>query len=170
MLNLFELLMPGSKILSTSFNYQGVYPCPVCRVGKISHMPLMEAMSCDFCQQIFVANVEQQQLKMPSRQPPLIWYWNGFNWTEAQIEGVEFGWGYVLAAVGFILLPTALIGIVAYNFPPNTEVPLSWVPYIWTILTFSFHLAIIVWLLIEVYQIPMRAYVRALQQRFLGRG
>lgn len=161
--------MTSSKILATSFNYHGVYPCPVCRVGKISQMPLMEAMSCDFCQQIFTVSIEQQQLKMPSRQPPLIWYWNGFNWTEAQLEGVEFGWGYTLAAVTFILLPTGLIGIVAYNFPPRPEAPLSWVPYVWTILTFLSHLAIIVWLVIEVYQIPIRAYLRALQQRLLNR-
>ncbi|GAB1540427.1 hypothetical protein NUACC21_30960 [Scytonema sp. NUACC21] len=132
-------------------------------------MPLMEAMACDFCQQIFIVNIEQQQLKMPSRQPPLVWYWNGLNWTEAQIEGVEFGWGYAIAAMTFVLLPTALIGIVAYNFTPNPQTPLSWVPYIWTILTFASHLAIIVWLLIEVYQIPVRAYIRALQQRFLSR-
>ncbi|NJM74033.1 MAG: hypothetical protein HC862_30250 [Scytonema sp. RU_4_4] len=160
--------MPSPKILATSFNYQGVYPCPVCHVGKISHMPLMEAMACDFCQQIFTVNVEQQQIKMPSRQPPLIWSWNGFNWTEAQIEGVELGWGYVIAAVVFILLPTTLIGIVAYNFPPKTEIPLSWIPYVWTVLTFLSHLAIIIWLLIEVYQIPVGAYWRAIQQRFVG--
>jgi hypothetical protein len=168
-LNFELLIMPSSKILTTSFDYQGVYPCPVCRVGKISHMPLMEAMSCDFCQQIFTVNVEQQQIKMPSRQPPLIWRWNGFHWTEAQIEGVEFGWGYVIAAVAFVLLPTTLIGIVAYNFPPNPETPLSWIPYIWTALTFLSHLAIIIWLLIEVYQIPVSAYWRAIQQRCLGR-
>ncbi len=161
--------MPRSKILATSFDYQGVYPCPVCRVGKITHMSLMEAMACDFCQQIFTVNIEQQQLKMPSRQPPLIWRWNGFNWTEAHLEGVEFGWGYVVAAVAFILFPTALIGIVAYNFPPHPATPLSWVPYIWTGLTFLSHLAIIVWLFIEVYQIPVRAYGRALRQRFLSR-
>ena len=163
------LMMPSSKILTTSFHDQGVYPCPVCRVGKISHMPLMEAMSCDFCQQIFTVNVEQQQIKMPSRQPPLIWYWNGLNWTEAQIEGVELGWGYVIAAVVFVLLPTILIGIVAYNFPPSPETPLSWLPYVWTALTFLLHLAIIIWLLIEVYQIPVGAYWRAIQQRFLRR-
>ncbi|MBR8835655.1 MAG: hypothetical protein DSM106950_16985 [Stigonema ocellatum SAG 48.90 = DSM 106950] len=162
--------MPSSKILATSFDYQGVYPCPVCCVGKITHMPLMEAMACDFCQQIFTVNIEQQQLKMPSRQPPLIWRWNGFNWTQAHLEGVEFGWGYVLAAATFILFPTALIGIVAYNFPPSPDTPLSWIPYIWTALTLLSHLAIIVWLFIEIYQIPVRAYGRAIGERLGGRG
>jgi len=168
-LRLASFIMPSSKILATSFDYQGVYPCPVCRLGKITHLTLMEAMACDFCQQIFTVNIEQQQLKMPSRQPPLIWRWNGFNWTEAHLEGVQFGWGYVLAAVAFILFPTTLIGIVAYNFPPHPDTPLSWVPYIWTGLTFLSHLAIIVWLFIEVYQIPVRAYGRAIRQRLLSR-
>jgi hypothetical protein len=162
-------MKPSSKLLSTSFNYHGAYPCPVCRVGKITHMPMMEAMSCDFCQQIFTVNIEQQQLKMPSRQPPLVWRWNGFSWTEAQLEGVEFGWGYVFAALAFMLLPTGLIGIVAYNFPPSPEAPLSWVPYIWTALTFMSHFTIILWLFIEIYQVPIRAYLRAIRERLLLR-
>jgi hypothetical protein len=154
--------MKRSKILATPLNYHGAYPCPVCRVGKIKHMPLMEAMACDFCHQIFTLNLEQQEIKLPSRQPPLVWHWNGFNWTEAQLEGVELGWGYSVAAIAFIFFPTTLIGIVAYYFPPHPHTPLSWVPYIWTILTFLSHLAIILWLIIEVYQIPVNAYFRAI--------
>lgn len=161
--------MPNSKILATCFDYRGVYPCPVCRVGKITHMPLMEAMACDFCQQILTVDLEQQQVKMPSREPPLIWNWNGFHWTQAHLEGMDFGWGYVFAATAFILLPTALIALVAYNFPPHPNVPLSWVPYIWTGLTLVCHLSIVVWILIEIYQIPIKAYLRALQQRVLNR-
>ncbi|MCG6133705.1 MULTISPECIES: hypothetical protein [Nostocaceae] len=156
--------MPSSKILSTSFDIKGDYPCPVCRIGKISQMPMMEAMGCDFCHEIFTVNPEQQQIKMPSRQPPLTWRWNGFNWTEAQLEGVELGWGYVLAAISFVLLPTTLIGIVAYYFPPSVNAPITWIPYIWTILTFLSHLSIIGWIFIEVYQIPVVAYLRAINR------
>jgi len=162
------LKIQNSKILATSLDYKGVYPCPVCRVGKVQNMPLMEAMSCDFCHQIFTLNLEEQQLKMPSREPPLIWRWNGFYWTEAHLEGVQFGWGYILATAAFILLPTSLIGLVAYNFPPDPNTPLSWVPYIWTLLTFFAHLTIIIWLFIEVYQIPLKAYFRALHQRLIS--
>ncbi|BCL37079.1 hypothetical protein NSMS1_35260 [Nostoc sp. MS1] len=122
----------------------------------------MEAMGCDFCHEIFTVNLEQQQIKMPSRHPPLIWRWNGFNWTEAQLEGVELGWGYGLAAATFVLLPTTLIGLVAYYFPPSTSDVVSWLPYIWTILTFLSHLSIIIWIFIEVYQIPVAAYLRAI--------
>jgi hypothetical protein len=164
--------MKSSKILATSFDYRGAYPCPVCRFGKITNMPMMEAMCCDFCQQIFTVNLEQQQLVMPSRQPALIWRWNGFSWTEAELEGVEFGWGYGIAALAFVIFPTSVIGIVAYYFPPHPDVLFSWVPYMWTILTFLSHLSIIVWLFIEVYQIPVGAYLRAiarLRYRTMGR-
>jgi hypothetical protein len=158
-------MMPSSKkILSTSFEPHGIYPCPVCRVGKINHMPLMEAMSCEFCQEIFTFNIEQQQLIMPSRQPPLMWRWNGFTWAEAQLEGVELGWGYVLAAAAFVIFPTFLIGIVAYNFPPEAENIVTWLPYLWTCLTFLSHSTIILWLLVEIYQIPLGAYLRAVQR------
>lgn len=158
--------MFNSKKAETSFNFQGVYPCPVCRVGKIANMPLMEAMSCDFCQQIFTANLEKQLLKMTSRQPPLVWYWNGKNWTEAQLEGVELVWGYWLAAAIFVLFPTSLIGLVAYLFPPTPGSPLYWLPYAWTGLTFFSHLLIIIWLFIEIYQVPLSAYFRAMRQQF----
>ncbi|MEB3178538.1 MAG: hypothetical protein VKL59_05785 [Nostocaceae cyanobacterium] len=150
----------------TSFHFQGVYPCPVCRVGQIVNMPLMEAMSCDFCQQIFTVNLEKQTLKMPSRQPPLVWQWNGKNWTEARLEGVELVWGYWLAAAIFVLLPTSLIGLVAYLLSPSASTPLYWMPYVWTGLTFFSHLLIILWLLMEIYQVPLNAYFRGMRQRF----
>lgn len=156
--------MATTKILDTSLDYQGNYPCPVCHVGKISHMPMMEAMSCDFCNQIFTVDIEQQQLQMPSREPALVWRWNGFNWTEAHLSGVELGWGYVVGAVAFIALPTFIIGFVAYHFPPNPANFWSWIPYIWTCLTFASHLSIIIWLFIEVYQVPISAYWRAIQR------
>ncbi|MEA5621042.1 hypothetical protein VB711_24865 [Cronbergia sp. UHCC 0137] len=154
--------MFNSKILATSLNLQGNYPCPTCKVGKISPMPLMETMSCDFCHEIFTINVERQQIKMPSRQPPLIWRWNGFKWTENQLEGVELGWGYALGAIAFVLIPTSLIGMVAYFFPPNADDLFTWIPSVWTILTFLLHLLIIVWIFVEVYQIPIAAYLRAI--------
>ena len=111
---------PKSKMVSVShLSYQGIYPCPVCRLGQIEALPLMEAMACDFCRHIFTANPERQQLKLVSRQPPLIWRWNGRNWTAAHLEGVELGWGYWIAAAALVLLPPSLIGLTVYAFPPT---------------------------------------------------
>ncbi len=163
--------MKKTQILSTPLNFQDDYPCPVCRLGIISHMPLMDAMSCNFCQEIFAVNLELQQIKMPSREPPLVWWWNGSDWTQGRLEGVELGWGYGLAALLFIILPTTLIGITAYFLPSTPHTPLSWIPYIWTILTFILHSAIIVVIFIEVYRIPVFAYLRALarwRNRIIG--
>ncbi|MGD1873738.1 MAG: hypothetical protein ACFB02_11880 [Mastigocoleus sp.] len=160
--------MPKSKSVNSPLNYQESYPCPLCRVGEISHMPLMEAMSCDFCQQIFTVNLDKQQLIMPSRQPPLTWRWSGSSWKQAHLEGVELGWGYVVAAILFIAFPSTLMGVIAYCFPPKPNFPISWVPYLWTVLTFLSHLSIIIWLLIEIYQIPINSYIRAFRQRILN--
>ena len=151
------------------FSYQGVYPCPVCRLGKIQALPLMDAMACDFCSHIFTANLEKQQLKMPSRQPPLIWRWNGRRWTGAHLEGVELGWGYWLAAIGLVVLPTGLVGLTTYTFPPTPGTLFSWLPYVWTGLAFLSHLGIIGWLVVEFYQFPIGAYLRVMRQHFFRR-
>ncbi|MDP8935092.1 MAG: hypothetical protein M3N42_13370, partial [Cyanobacteriota bacterium] len=50
------------------FNDQDTYPCPVCRTGQISTMPMMDALACNFCQHIFTASVERQSLQMADRQ------------------------------------------------------------------------------------------------------
>ncbi|MBV8886360.1 MAG: hypothetical protein JO235_20530 [Chroococcidiopsidaceae cyanobacterium CP_BM_RX_35] len=161
--------MPSQTKSATCFNYQGVYPCPVCRLGQIQALPLMEAMACDFCHHIFTVNLEKQQLQMPSRQPPLTWHWNGRNWTGAQLEGIELGWAYWLAAAALVLLPTTLIGLTVYAFPPTPDTPLSWVPTVWVWFAFVSHLAIIGWLVIEFYQFPIGAYLRVMRRRLLRR-
>ena len=160
--------MHNSKNSARYFSYQEVYPCPVCRLGQLKALPLMDAMACDFCRNIFTANLEKQQLQMPSRQPPLIWRWNGRNWTGAHLEGVELGWGYFLAAIALVALPTTLIGLTAYSFPPTPDTPLSWLPIAWTGLAFLSHLGIIGWLVIEFYQFPVGAYLRVMRQHLLG--
>jgi hypothetical protein len=132
-------------------------------------MHLMEAMACDCCHNIFTADWERQQLKMPSRQPPLIWHWNGKHWTAVHLQGVEWGWIYSLFALGFVLLPTTIIGLAAYAFPPTPDSTLSWLPLVWTGITFFSHFAIVLWLVIEFYQFPIRAYFRIRLQQLLGR-
>ena len=150
-------------------SYQGIYPCPVCRLGHIEALPLMEAMACDFCRHIFTAHPERQQLKMVARQPPLIWRWSGKNWTAAHLEGVELGWGYWIAAAALVLFPPSLVGLTIYAFPPTPGTPLSWLPYFWTGLTLFAHLGIIGWLLVEFYQFPIGVYLRVMRQQWLRR-
>lgn len=158
----------SSKLLNKTIDYQGVYPCPLCRAGDISNMALMEAMSCNFCQQIFTIDLEKQELILPSRQPPLTWRWDGMNWKQPRLEGVELGWGYTVGALAFIALPTTLTGIIAYYLPPQPQQPFTWVPCIWAFLTFLSHSSVIIWLFVEIYQIPVASYFRAMQQRLLN--
>lgn len=141
------------------FNTQEVYPCPICHVGKIATMPLMEAMACECCRHIFTADYKNQQLQMADRQPPLMWRWDGKNWSERQLKDVELGWGYWLGAIALVILPTTLIGITIYARPPVAGSALSWFPVFWTGLTFCLHLGIIVWLVIEFLDFPLWAYL-----------
>jgi len=148
------------------FHLKGEYPCPVCRHGKVSEMPLMETFSCGFCQHIFTTNFDKQLLKMADSQLPLTWYWNGKNWKGIQREGVEVGWIYFLFAFLFVFIPTSFIAFGMYLFPTEPNSLLAWLPLTWTILTFCAHLLCVIWLVIEYYQFPIFLYFRALKRKF----
>lgn len=156
----FLIPMQSSNNSDNIFNYQGIYPCPVCRLGKIQTLPLMEAMACECGSHLFTADMEKQQIKMPERQPPLTWFWNGKTWTGAHLEGFKWGWVEKLFAVGFVMLPTAIIGLAAYTFPPSPDSFLSWLPVAWVGLTFLSHVLITIWLIVEFYQFPVWTYLR----------
>lgn len=161
--------MSRSKTADKYLSYQDAYPCPVCRLGQIESLALMDALACNFCQHIFTANLEKQQLQMADRQPPLTWSWNGRAWVGAHLKGVDLGWGYVLTAALLIILPPTLIGLAAYTFPTTPSSTLFWLPALWTVLAFLSHLAIVGWLVIEFYQFPVGMYLRAMRQRLLLR-
>ncbi len=150
---------------SHRFNIKGEYSCPVCRHGKVAAMPLMETFACNFCQHMFTTNFDKQLLKMADSQLPLTWYWNGKNWKGLHREGAEIGWGYLIFALGFVFLPTGIIALGTYLFPPLPDSPLYWLPVIWSILTFLAHLSCLIWLIIEYYQFPIFLYIRALKRR-----
>ncbi|ACK65387.1 conserved hypothetical protein [Rippkaea orientalis PCC 8801] len=147
-----------------SLSYYQAYTCPVCRHGKISALPLMEAFACSFCRHIFTANLEKQAITMADGQLPLTWYWTGRNW-QGMTDQNRFGLGYGLGAIAFVLLPTAIVGLGAYLFPPLPGSRLSWFPLFWTGLTLLAHLACLLWLILEYYQFPLYLYLQALRQR-----
>ena len=147
------------------FHTKGEYTCPVCRHGKVSEMLMMETFSCNFCQHIFTTNFEKQLLKMADSQLPLTWYWNGKTWKGIHREGVEISWSYMIVALGFILLPTSIVGSGMYLFPSSPDSWLYWLPVAWTGLTFFAHLFCVIWLIIEYYQFPIFLYVRALKRK-----
>ena len=160
--------MSGAINISDRFCADGEYPCPVCRHGTIRGMPLMEVFACQFCQHIFTTNFDRQLLKMADSQLPLTWYWNGKGWKGIQRESAESGGRYAIAAVAFLVLPTAIVALGGYLFPTLPGTPLSWLPFFWMILTFLAHLFCLMWLVVEYYQLPIFLYFQALRRRVIG--
>ncbi len=152
--------MSSSHNLNKNLSIEEVYTCPVCYHGQISAITLMDAFSCNFCNHIFTADLVKQSLKMADSSSPLSWKWNGKKW-KANHPQAEWNWIIKLLAVAFVILPTTLIGLTAYIFPPIPGTPLCWLPIVWTGLTFLSHLAIIVNIVIDYYQFPVRLYFKA---------
>ncbi|MGC1248635.1 MAG: hypothetical protein WA865_20680 [Spirulinaceae cyanobacterium] len=153
--------------VNSSFNSYDTYPCPICHRGKVSSMPLMEAFACNFCSHIFTVDFEKQLMKIADRQLPLSWHWNGKSWNSLQQQKTEAAWIYVIAGFIFLILPTTIIGLGAYLFPPLPGSTLGWFPVFWTGLTFVAHLSFILWITVEYYQFPIFLYLRATGRNLL---
>ncbi|GBF82576.1 hypothetical protein [Aphanothece sacrum] len=160
--------MSYSFVLVNPLNYHSSYTCPVCRHGEISTLPLMEAFACNFCHHIFTANLEKQSLTLVDSQLPLTWYWTGKSW-QGMRSSSQLKWFYQVGGIAFVVLPTSLVSLGVYVFPPLTDSPLSWFPVFWIGLTFLSHLSCIVWLIIEYYQLPISLYFEAIRQNLFSR-
>lgn len=160
--------MSSSKDLSRKLNLEGIYTCPVCRYGEISALTLMDAFACNFCQHIFSAEIQQQSVKMADTSSALGWYWNGRSW-QASTNSKTIDWEIKLASVAFVLLPTTLMGLAAYIFPPIPGSSLFWLPLVWTGLTFLSHLGILVSIFVDYYQFPLGLYLKALGRNLWAR-
>lgn len=161
--------MSGSTNSTKIFSYSDAYNCPVCRHGRVSALPLMEAFACNFCSHIFTANLEKQLLEMVDSQISLTWRWDGRGWKGIQREEMEPSWLYWIAGAIFLFLPPGITGLASYLFPPSPGDNLSWFPSFWTLLVFLSHLTLLVWLVVEYYQFPVFIYLRVLKQRFWRR-
>jgi hypothetical protein len=156
----------SSTNLATDFNSDGTYPCPVCRLGQIKALSLMDAMACDLCRNVFTVSLEKQRLFMVSRQPSLIWHWNGRTWVGVHVEGMELGWGYLLIAGAFVLLPPTVFGLSAYFLLETPDTSKSWLPAVWTGLTFLSHLGIIGYAVVGYYQFSIGTYLRVMVNKY----
>lgn len=159
--------MPNSTNSHSNLSFDGTYRCPVCRHGEISAMALMDAFACNFCRHIFTADIPKKSVKLADSSSPITWYWNGKDWRGGQRNGVPLGWGVAIGAIAFVLLPTSLVALSAYLFPPTPGSRLSWLPTFWIGLTFFSHFWFVASLVIEYYQFPVFAYLNALQRRLL---
>lgn len=153
--------MSHSPTPNRNFNIEEVYTCPVCHHGQISAITLMDAVYCNFCNHIFTADLVEQSLQIADSSSPITWRWNGRNW-QANHPNMKWSWAIKLLAVAFVLLPTTLMGLAAYTFPPMPGSPLCWFPIVWTGLTFLSHLAIVISILMEYYQFPLKLYLKSM--------
>ena len=159
--------MPHTK-LSNSLRTQEEYPCPICHQGKITRMTMMESFSCSFCQHIFTIDFDRQSLKMIDSHLPLSWLWNGRRWQSDRQEQNDLGLAYLIFGLTFIGLPTGIVALGTFMFPPLPESPLAWFTPFWIISTFIAHLCCFLFVAIEYYQWPVVIYFNALKRKLIS--
>ncbi|MBE9039182.1 DUF2396 family protein [Oscillatoriales cyanobacterium LEGE 11467] len=154
----------------TPLNFRGAYRCPACRRGQISALVLTEAFGCNTCNHIFTANLAKQSVQVVDSSPPLAWRWNGRKWkpTHRDVDPLN-GWVWCLA-IAFVLLPTSIVALGAYVFPPLPDSAWGWFPLAWAGLTLGAHFACVAWLVMEYYQFPAILFLRLGQRRLSSTG
>lgn len=143
-------------------------PCPVCRRGSISALPLMEeTWACFACQHLFAVKERAATVRLLDAQGGFAWSWQADlrAWRRWRPEATPLGWGYAVAGVLFALLPPLLVEIPAYWFPPRTG---AWFPHCWALLAFLAHGGLLGWLVLGYLQLPLGLYLQALWRRQLA--
>lgn len=159
--------MTSTTYAPQHFSLNGVYHCPVCRFGQISALPLMDALACNLCSHIFMADDARKSLTLAGRLSPLTWQWDGHTWHAPYSQ--RLGWADKLAAVALPILPTALILLTAYAFRSVPDGPLDAFPLFWAALAFVCHLACVLGVLISYYQFSIPSYLRAVRRHLRSR-
>ncbi|MBF2057224.1 MAG: hypothetical protein IGQ45_08355 [Cyanobacterium sp. T60_A2020_053] len=79
------------------------YPCPCCRQGVIRPIVLTEALGCEKCQQIFVADGEKEYIEQLSTVSPYKkqWFWSGKTWVLRKQQSIPKN--YFLFALWFTI-------------------------------------------------------------------
>jgi len=150
-------------------SYQQTYVCPVCRHGQIEALTLMDAFACNFCRHIFTTNLQEQSIRVEDSSQPFVWRWTGRTWRPIQQDDFDLTLVIWLVSVALVALPTALIWLSYHTFPPLPGSTGYWVSTLWTALTFMFHFVLVLWLLVEHYQLPSYIALRIQLQRWLER-
>ncbi len=150
--------------LLSMLSYSQTYSCPLCLRGEIQSLPLMDAFACGFCRHIFSANLEEQVLNLADGQVPRRWYRRNDQWIATERRSLL---AYGLFGVALIILPTAIVSLGAYCFPPLPNSPLSWLPQVWIGLTLLSHASFLAWLTVAYFQFPIGSYMRLLRERFM---
>jgi hypothetical protein len=161
----FQQSNPTSKWLGKAVYFEERYPCPVCRHGEIEGLFMVDAFSCGFCRHVFT--IEGLQLRLEDNLQPFRWRWNGDRWMslrEHSLTSLIVAWAIGTA---FVLVPTALIWLANYMFPPLPAQSGAGFPVLWTGLVFASHFVIASWLGAEYFQFPLYVRAKLYWQRFV---
>ena len=165
----FSLPSPASSPdpASQRLSLEEHWPCPLCRQGQLEALVLTDAFACNFCSHILSADIQRQQVQVVDSSQPLAWAWTGARWRSLQHPDTRLTPLIWTAAGLLLLIPSGLIALASYLFPPLHPAPGLSFGEAWASLTFASHLLIVLWLLGEHYQVPIyvAAKVRWLQQR-----
>lgn len=166
------MMQPSSNSKSNrpkkrSFNLQDNFPCPICRKGQVQSMVMMETLSCSFCRHIFSADLSHQILRVEDQVPKSTWAWTGDRWTSGNLVNVDLTKLVWLTSLFMVVIPTSLMGLSAYIFPPIGGLHWNSFSVVWSGLTFGSHLLIAAWLLVEHYQLPSYVAAKITLQRLL---
>ena len=149
--------------------YDDTYQCPICRHGQIAAITLMDAFACDFCRHIFTADLQQRSVRVEDSSQPMSWRWNGLTWQPLYRVDGDLSLMVWLTGMVLVLVPPALIGLSIYTFPPLPGDRGAWFPLAWLAATVALHLVMVVWLLLEYYQVPLYVTGKVRLQLLLGR-
>ncbi|WAL58323.1 hypothetical protein [Thermocoleostomius sinensis] len=150
-------------------DYQGTYLCPVCRHGQISALTLMDAFACNFCRHIFTANLPAQTIQVVDSSQPMSWRWNGRTWKSTYQDDPNLTLVIWFIGAILIVLPSSIVWLMAYLFPPLPGSTWAWFPNVWLGCTIGVHLLMVSWLLAEHYQLPLYISSRIRIRTWLGR-
>lgn len=140
---------------TNSLSYQDSYLCPICRHGRITGLTLMDAFACNFCRHIFTANLSMQTVQVVDSSQPMSWRWTGRNWQVAYRDDPSLTIVIWLIGTVLVTLPSLIVWLSTYLFPPLPGSRWDWLPGAWLGCTFGIHLLMVSWLLAEHYQIPI---------------
>jgi len=157
------------KTARKPLNFQDSYPCPVCRNGALQGMVMMDAWSCSFCRHIFSANLAEQVLRLEDTVPKTAWRWQGDRWASLHSTRGDLSILVWFTSVFLLVIPSGLIWLGAYVFPPMGGLTWNSFSIVWGEITFSVHFLIAAWLLVEHYQLPSYVAARIAIDRWWGR-
>lgn len=158
----------GSGENKSGLSYQKTYSCPVCRHGQIQALTLMDAFACNFCRHIFTMNFQEQSIRVEDSTQAFVWRWTGRAWQPVQQDDFDLTLVIWLVSVALVTLPPALIWLSHHTFPPLPDSAWYWFPTLWTTVALIFHFLLVLWLLLEHYQIPSYVALRIQLQRWLS--